>query len=50
MSHFGGGVPAGIPEGLAAETILLPADQIAHVRTKGAQSIAWGLVAEATAR
>jgi glutamate-1-semialdehyde 2,1-aminomutase len=31
MSHFGGGVPAGIPEGLAAETILLPADQIAHV-------------------
>jgi glutamate-1-semialdehyde 2,1-aminomutase len=31
MSHFEGGVPAGIPAGLAAETILLPADDIAHV-------------------
>jgi glutamate-1-semialdehyde 2,1-aminomutase len=28
MSHFEGGVPAGIPAGLAAETILLPADGI----------------------
>src|SRR5262245_10598582 len=31
MSHFDGGVPAGIPEGLAAETILLPADDISNV-------------------
>jgi glutamate-1-semialdehyde 2,1-aminomutase len=31
MSHFEGGVPAGIPTGLASETILLPADDIAHV-------------------
>ncbi len=31
MSHFEGGVPAGIPPGLAAETILLPADDLAHV-------------------
>jgi glutamate-1-semialdehyde 2,1-aminomutase len=31
MSHFEGGVPAGIPAGLAAETILLPADDIARV-------------------
>src|SRR5262245_54575983 len=31
MSHLEGGVPAGIPTGLASETILLPADGIAHV-------------------
>jgi glutamate-1-semialdehyde 2,1-aminomutase len=31
MSHFEGGLPAGIPAGLAAETILLPADDIARV-------------------
>jgi glutamate-1-semialdehyde 2,1-aminomutase len=31
MSHFEGGVPAGIPTGLVSETILLPADDIAHV-------------------
>jgi glutamate-1-semialdehyde 2,1-aminomutase len=36
MSHFEGGVPAGIPAGLAAETILLPSDDIALVaRTLG---------------
>jgi glutamate-1-semialdehyde 2,1-aminomutase len=31
MSHFEGGVPAGIPTGLAAETILLPSDDVARV-------------------
>src|SRR6185312_13912349 len=31
MSHFEGGVPAGIPIGLVDETILLPADDIARV-------------------
>jgi len=31
MSHFEGGVPAGIPAGLVDETILVPADDIAHV-------------------
>ena len=31
MSHFEGGVPAGISAGLVAQTILLPADDIAHV-------------------
>ena len=31
MSHFEGGVPAGIPAVLVEETILLPADDIAHV-------------------
>ena len=31
MSHFEGGVPAGISAGLASETILLPADDITHV-------------------
>jgi glutamate-1-semialdehyde 2,1-aminomutase len=32
MSHFEGGVPAGIPAGLVGETILLPADDLGHVR------------------
>ena len=31
MSHFAGGVPAGIPAGLVEETVLLPADDIAAV-------------------
>jgi glutamate-1-semialdehyde 2,1-aminomutase len=31
MSHFEGGVPAGIPTGLAAETVLLPADDVGQV-------------------
>jgi glutamate-1-semialdehyde 2,1-aminomutase len=31
MSHFEGGVPAGIPSGLVDETILLPADDVRHV-------------------
>jgi glutamate-1-semialdehyde 2,1-aminomutase len=31
MSHFEGGVPAGIPAGLVDQTILLPADDIARV-------------------
>jgi len=31
MSHFEGGVPAGIPSGLVDETILLPADDVSHV-------------------
>ena len=31
MSHFEGGVPAGIPAGLVEQTILLPADDIARV-------------------
>src|SRR3990172_9187010 len=31
MAHFEGGAPAGLPAGLAAETILLPADDIDHV-------------------
>jgi glutamate-1-semialdehyde 2,1-aminomutase len=31
MSHFAGGVPAGIPVGLVEETILLPVDDLRHV-------------------
>jgi glutamate-1-semialdehyde 2,1-aminomutase len=31
MSHFEGGVPAGIPAGLVEQTILLPADDVARV-------------------
>lgn len=31
MSHFEGGVPAGIPSGLVEQTILLPADNVRHV-------------------
>ncbi len=31
MSHFEGGVPAGIPAGLVDQTLLLPADDIARV-------------------
>jgi glutamate-1-semialdehyde 2,1-aminomutase len=31
MSHFDGSVPAGIPSGLAAETILLPTEDAEHV-------------------
>jgi glutamate-1-semialdehyde 2,1-aminomutase len=31
MSHFAGGVPAGIPAGLVEETILLPCDDQRHV-------------------
>jgi glutamate-1-semialdehyde 2,1-aminomutase len=31
MSHFGGGVPAGIPAGLVAQTLLLPADDLERV-------------------
>ena len=31
MSHFSGGVPAGIPAGLVEETVLLPADDLARV-------------------
>jgi glutamate-1-semialdehyde 2,1-aminomutase len=31
MSHFEGGVPAGIPAGLVEQTIMLPADDVARV-------------------
>jgi glutamate-1-semialdehyde 2,1-aminomutase len=31
MSHFSGGVPAGIPAGLVEQTLLLPADDLARV-------------------
>jgi glutamate-1-semialdehyde 2,1-aminomutase len=31
MSHFAGGVPAGIPAGLVEETLLLPADDLSRV-------------------
>ena len=31
MSHFSGGVPAGIPAGLVEQTVLLPADDLERV-------------------
>jgi glutamate-1-semialdehyde 2,1-aminomutase len=31
MSHFEGGVPAGIPAGLVEQSVMLPADDIRHV-------------------
>jgi glutamate-1-semialdehyde 2,1-aminomutase len=38
MSHFDGGVPAGIPAGLADASLLLPADDLARVATTLAQA------------